>query len=171
MGLEPTQNNKRGESMDVVFKIGEIADMFEISVRALHLYDKMGLFKPEYIDDNTGYRYYTPDQIHVLNTILSFKKIGFSLAEIKTILDNHFSPEVIMSMLKEKIRTYQKQIDIIQFNIENMERMISVIEDCEERQKKKTPQPTEQEVAVKMSRISCLENIKLENFFSEILWL
>lgn len=86
-------------------------------------------------------------------------------------LDHHFNPEVILSMLKDKTRTYQKQIDVIQFNIENIKRIISAIEDCEERQREKTPQPTEQEMAIKMSRITCPENIKLENFFSEILWL
>ncbi len=157
--------------MDVAFKIGEIAEMFEISVRALHLYDKMGLFKPEYIDEATGYRYYTPDQIPLLNTILSFKKVGFALAEIKTILDHHLNPDVILAMLKGKISVCQNQIGVLQFNIENMERMIGAIEDCKKNQAKRNPKPTEQEIAIKMSRISCLENIKLENFFSEILWL
>lgn len=74
-----------------ILKLREIANMFDISVRALHLYDKMQLFQPEYTDAETGYRYYTPDQIYTLNTLLSFKKIGFSLAEIKTIFDNRFN--------------------------------------------------------------------------------
>jgi DNA-binding transcriptional MerR regulator len=131
----------------------------------------MGLFKPEYIDDTTGYRYYTPDQIHLLNTILSFKKLGFTLAEIKTILDHNFNPKIILALLKSKVRTYQKQIGIIRFNIENIDKIIGAIEDCKERQEKINPRPMEQEIAVKMSRISCLEIIKLEDFFSEILWL
>lgn len=166
-------NEKSGgvKKMEVLFKIGEIADMFEISVRTLRLYDKMGLFKPEHIDGVSGYRYYTPDQIHTLNAILSFKKVGFTLMEIKNILEHHFNPEMLLTMLTGKIQACQKQIDVIQFNIENMERMVGAIEDCEKNLQNKGTNQTEQEIAVKMSRISCQENIKMENFFSEILWL
>lgn len=157
--------------MEVLLKIGEMADMFEISVRTLHLYDKIGLFKPEYIDESSGYRYYTPDQIHMLNSILSFKKVGFTLMEIKNILEHHFNPEVLLTMLRGKIQNCRKQIDVLQFNIENMEKMVEAIEDCEKNRQNKELNQSEQEIAVRMSRISCLENSKLENFFSEILWL
>jgi len=157
--------------MEVLLKIGEMADMFEISVRTLHLYDKIGLFKPEYIDESSGYRYYTPDQIHMLNSILSFKKVGFTLMEIKNILEHHFNPKVLLTMLRGKIQNCRKQIDVLQFNIENMEKMVEAIEDCEKNRQNKELNQSEQEIAVRMSRISCLENSKLENFFSEILWL
>ncbi|MDD4297236.1 MAG: hypothetical protein PHC69_09810 [Ruminiclostridium sp.] len=86
-------------------------------------------------------------------------------------MDHNFNPEIILALLKSKVRTYQKQIGIIRFNIENIDKIIGAIEDCKERQEKINPRPMEQEIAVKMSRISCLENIKLEDFFSEILWL
>jgi len=157
--------------MEVLLRIGEMADMFEISVRTLHLYDKIGLFKPEYIDESSGYRYYTPDQIHMLNSILSFKKVGFTLMEIKNILEHHFNPKVLLTMLRGKIQNCRKQIDVLQFNIENMEKMVEAIEDCEKNRQNKELNQSEQEIAVRMSRISCLENSKLENFFSEILWL
>lgn len=156
--------------MDVYFKIGEIAEMFNISVRALHLYDKMGLFQPEYCDESTGYRYYSPDQIPTLNTILGFKKIGLSLAEIKMIFDSRLDPEKLLSLLKEKIRYYQNQIEIITYNIENMERIIKAVQEFQYRHEN-GPEESEQERAIKISRIACLENLKMEEFFAEILWL
>jgi DNA-binding transcriptional MerR regulator len=171
-GLKLSHNRQesRGDSMEPYFKIGEVAEMFNISVRALHLYDKMGLFQPEFADETTGYRYYAPDQISTLNTILSFKKIGLSLAEIKTIFDNHLNPEKLQALLKEKVRYYQSQIDIITYNIENMERIIGAVHEFQHRHKD-APEETEQARALKISRIACLENLKMEDFFAEILWL
>lgn len=156
--------------MDVYFRIGEIAEMFDISVRALHLYDKMGLFQPEHCDESTGYRYYSPDQILTLNTILGFKKIGLSLAEIKTIFDNHLDPVKLQALLKEKIRYYQSEIEVITYNIENMERIIGAVQEFQQRHEGRLEE-SEQARALKISRIACLENLKLQEFFAEILWL
>lgn len=155
--------------MEVHFKIGEIADMFDISVRALHLYDKMGLFKPEYTDETSGYRYYTADQIDKLQTILNFKKIGFSLNEIKTLFDHQLDQLKLLSMLNQKADYFQKQIDIAAFNIDNINRMIKAVEEATGITG--SNKLSDEEKAVRMAKIVCLENIKLENLFSEILWL
>jgi DNA-binding transcriptional MerR regulator len=155
--------------MQIHFKIGEIADMFDISVRALHLYDKMQLFKPEYIDESTGYRYYSADQVQKLNTILSFKKIGFSLTEIKMLFDNNLNAMELLSMLKNKELYFQQQIDIASFNIENIQRMMRSVQESANIKNKN--ELTEEEKAKRMSRLVCLENLKLDNFLSEILWL
>lgn len=156
--------------MDVYFKIGEIAEMFDISVRALHLYDKMGLFQPEHCDESTGYRYYSPAQIPMLNTLLGFKKIGLSLAEIKSIFDSHLDPDKLLALLKEKVRLYQSEIEVIAYNIENMERIIGAKQEFQQQYEGK-PGESEQARALRLSRLACLENLKMEEFYSEILWL
>lgn len=38
-----------------LFQIGDVAKMYHISVGTLRHYEKIGLLKPEYIDDKTGY--------------------------------------------------------------------------------------------------------------------
>lgn len=155
--------------MQNYFKIGEMAEMFDISVRALHLYDKMGLFKPEYIDDSSGYRYYAPEQVHKLNTIISLKKVGFSLAEINKLFGKNLERSYLLCVLKKKADYFQQQIDIASFNIENIERMIRSVDVSANAQTGDTL--TEQEKAYKMSRLVCLENYKLDQLLSEILWL
>ncbi len=52
---------KTGVIMDdeVLMRIGEIAAFFNVSVKAIRIYEKMGLLKPAKVDDKTGYRYYT----------------------------------------------------------------------------------------------------------------
>ena len=47
---------------EVLLKIGELADFSGISTKALRVYEKMELIKPVKVDEETGYRYYSPDQ-------------------------------------------------------------------------------------------------------------
>ena len=50
-------------------KIGELANLKGISVKSLRYYDKIGALKPVYVNENTGYRYYAPEQLIVLDII------------------------------------------------------------------------------------------------------
>ena len=52
-----------------LFRIGKVADMFNVSLGTLRHYERCGLLEPEYIDPRTGYRYYGAKQFEVLNTI------------------------------------------------------------------------------------------------------
>lgn len=38
-----------------LFRIGEVARMFSISVGSLRHYEKLGLIRPEYTDPDSGY--------------------------------------------------------------------------------------------------------------------
>ena len=154
--------------MEMHFKIGEMADMFETSIRALRLYDKIGLFKPEYTDEQTGYRYYTADQVSVLNTILVFKSIGVKLTEIKRLFDNGINPEELLKLLKDKQDFWENQIEIAKYNVENIEHLKKA---AKEKLSQVEEENREVPDAHKMSRLVCLENIKIDNILSEVLWL
>lgn len=146
--------------------IKEFADFCNVSVRALHLYDKMDLFKPSFIDVNNGYRYYETDQMLELNTILSFKKVGFALKEIKEMKDHAFSKEAIIEKLHQKQRENERIIEIAAYNNENISEMLKGLQTLEVGEGVK-----EEEEALKVSKIACLENEKLEHDFSQIMWL
>jgi len=154
--------------MEMHFKIGEVADMFDTSIRALRLYDKMDLFKPEYADKHTGYRYYTADQLPLLNTILVFKGIGIKLIDIKNLVNNGINPEDLVEILQKKQEYWENQVEIAKFNIENIEKIkdaaVTKIEQIE-------IEVQESSKAYKMARLVCLENLKIETLLSEVLWL
>lgn len=154
--------------MEMYFKIGEVAEMFDTSIRALRLYDKMGLFKPEYTDEQTGYRYYTADQLPLLNAILVFKSIGIKLIDIKQLVDNGIKPEVLIGILKNKQEYWENQIEVAKFNIENIEKIkAAAISKMEQAENENEEQPD----AYKMARLVCLENLKIESLLTEVLWL
>jgi DNA-binding transcriptional MerR regulator len=154
--------------MEMYFKIGEVADMFDTSIRALRLYDKMDLFKPEHTDEQTGYRYYTADQLQLLNTILVFKGIGVKLIDIKELIKNGIKPEALIEILQKKQEYWENQIEIAKFNIENIEKIKAATSDkIKEIEKEHSECPN----AYKMAKLVCLENLKIETLLSEVLWL
>ncbi len=55
--------------MKNLFSIGEVAKQQNISRQTLIFYDKIGLFRPAYVDPATGYRYYSVGQLDYLDTI------------------------------------------------------------------------------------------------------
>lgn len=62
--------------------ISEMAQIHGISRQTLIYYDKIGLFSPEFVDEN-GYRYYNSLQIPLLREICFLKSIGIALEDIK----------------------------------------------------------------------------------------
>lgn len=68
-----------------LYRIGLFAGVNRVTVKALRLYDEQGLLVPAYIDEQTGYRYYTSGQIADLHQILALKEMGFSLDDIRGI--------------------------------------------------------------------------------------
>lgn len=67
--------------------VGEVADLAHVTVRTLHHYDELGLLSPSERSE-TGYRLYSYDDLARLQEILIWRALGFSLAEIKSLLDD-----------------------------------------------------------------------------------
>ena len=85
-----------------MFQIGEFSKIAQVSGRLLRYYDQRDLLKPEYIDPQTGYRFYTITQLPRLNRILALKELGLSLEQIKRLLDDNVSADEIRGMLTLK---------------------------------------------------------------------
>ena len=71
-----------------LFSIGDVAQLFHLSVSSLRHYETIGLLTPEYTDPATGYRYYGPRQFEVLNTIRYLRALDMPLGQIRAFLRN-----------------------------------------------------------------------------------
>jgi effector-binding domain-containing protein len=65
-----------------MFKIGDFSTLSRVTVKALRYYDEIGLLRPAKIDEASGYRYYSADQLPRLYYIQALKMMGLSLEEI-----------------------------------------------------------------------------------------
>ena len=86
-----------------LFSIGETAKIFHLSVSSLRHYEAVGLVQPEYVDPQTGYRYYSVRQFERFNTIRYLRALDLPLTEIADFLDDRD-----VEKIEEKLRA-QKQ--------------------------------------------------------------
>jgi len=94
-------------------KIGELAKQTNLAVGTLRYYSDMGLLQPVQRGDN-GYRYYSQNASKQVEFIKKAQAIGFSLEEIKTILDVRDRGEkpcsLVQGLLDNKIEQLEIQI-------------------------------------------------------------
>ena len=85
-----------------MFRIGEFAQIAQVSTRQLRFYDQLGLLQPVRADAQTGYRYYSIRQLPRLNSILALKELGLSLEQIGPLLRDAISTAELRGMLTMK---------------------------------------------------------------------
>ena len=119
--------------MAKLFRIGDIAKLFNLSVSTLRHYEKTGLVEPEYIDRETGYRYYSTRQFEVLNTIRYLRALDMPLSEISDFLKNRDIEIIEEKLIKQKqaVVEKQKRLKLIERKIENRLRSISDAQNSE----------------------------------------
>ena len=85
-----------------MLKIGDFARLSQLPVKTLRYYDDLGLITPARVDNFTGYRYYSVEQLPRLNRLLALKDLGFSLEQIARILNEGVTHEQLRGMLTLK---------------------------------------------------------------------
>ncbi|MCX7885047.1 MAG: MerR family transcriptional regulator [Caloramator sp.] len=105
--------------MGKYFSIGEISKLSNLSVQTLRHYDKLDLLKPSLVKNN-GYRYYSLDQLYLLDLIRFYRKLGLSLSEIKRIIADKIDIEDTIELfqnqqyeIEKQIKELEKQKDLI----------------------------------------------------------
>ena len=109
-------------------KVGEFSRLAQVTVKALHHYDELGLLKPASIDALTNYRYYTVEQLPRIHRIVALKDLGLSLEQIKLMLDEEMPTEQIRGMLRlkqaearQQMREVRQQLAMIEFRLRMIE--------------------------------------------------
>lgn len=74
-----------------MYRIGEFSRICGVSVKTLRFYAKEGIVIPEYVDNFTGYRYYSLKQLEQIHQVIALKSMGFSLQDIKKFEENIFN--------------------------------------------------------------------------------
>jgi DNA-binding transcriptional MerR regulator len=107
-----------------MFRIGVFSRLGQVSVKTLHHYDEIGLLRPALVDQDTGYRYYSADQLTRLRRILTFKCLGFSLQEIADVLGNAPSTVHFEDILRKKIEEAQQTISREHYRVAQIEKWL-----------------------------------------------
>ena len=110
----------------MTYTVKLVAKMSGVSIRALHHYDAIGLLKPSSLSAS-GYRQYRDEDLERLQEVLFFRELGFSLEDIRKIID---SPEydrrqaltLHRDLLLEKRKKMDELVRTIGRTLDSMER-------------------------------------------------
>jgi DNA-binding transcriptional MerR regulator len=111
-----------------MLSIGDFARHGRVSVRMLRHYDTIGLLKPAYVDQLTGYRSYEAQQLSRLNRIVALKGLGFTLQQVHSILEDEVSVEELRGMLRLRHAELQSQIATHTGRLAQVEARLQIIE-------------------------------------------
>ena len=67
---------------DTLFQIGEVTKIMGITRKTLLVYEDTGLLMPAVKDEDSGYRYYSADNMTQIRSIRSLQSLGLSLKEV-----------------------------------------------------------------------------------------
>ncbi|CUP22564.1 MULTISPECIES: MerR family transcriptional regulator [Hungatella] len=95
----------------MMMTVKQVSVLTGVSVRTLQFYDEIGLLKPTQMTES-GYRLYDESALEVLQQILFFKELDFTLREIKVIMENpQFDKKAAFEKQKELIRLKRDRLN------------------------------------------------------------
>lgn len=97
--------------MENLYKIGEVADICNVTIRTLRYYEELGLITPTNVDIYTGYRYYDEENVKKIKQILMLKDLNFSLDEIKNMSDDSILYKQVQ--LENQIKDLKRKIRFV----------------------------------------------------------
>ena len=107
--------------------------MSKTTIKTLRYYEKEGLLKPTFIDQNTSYRYYESSQLVDISKIIHLRQAGLSIKDIKKVLDGYDIVEILENRKKEiekNLEAYNIELSKINYLLEgeNMQNEIFIKE-------------------------------------------
>jgi DNA-binding transcriptional MerR regulator len=112
-----------------MFSIGDFASHGRVSVRMLRHYDAIGLLPPARVDPATGYRAYDANQLSRLNRIVALKDLGFTLEQVRTILDEKVGVDELRGMLRLRRADLESRLAADAGRLRQVEARLRLIEE------------------------------------------
>ena len=67
---------------ETLFQIGEVSKILGSTRKAILGYEELGLLTPAVKDEDSGYRYYSADNMSQIRSIRSLQSLGLTLKEV-----------------------------------------------------------------------------------------
>ncbi len=110
--------------------IGKFSKICSISIQALRHYDKIGILKPKFTDIETGYRFYSVEQIIIIMVIKKMSALGLSLSEIGELLHRNDMAGV-KAIFQQKREEIKEKINELLYADKSLKLYIDDINMCE----------------------------------------
>jgi DNA-binding transcriptional MerR regulator len=106
-----------------VLSIGEFSRLSHLSIRTLRRYHDAGLLEPAHVDEISGYRYYTPEQIPPAQVIHRLRELDVPLADVHRILRTP-DPQVRAGLVAEHLQRLEDQLERTRSAVTSLRRLL-----------------------------------------------
>ncbi|HUS28500.1 MAG TPA: MerR family transcriptional regulator [Kofleriaceae bacterium] len=120
-----------------LMRVGELAKAVGKTVRAMHLYEELGLLEPRARSEG-GFRLYGPEAVDRIHWIVKLQAIGFTLAEIQGFVRDFQSagsaPEAsarVRALFLEKQQNIREQITQLQVIENDLSEALAYLDSCQ----------------------------------------
>ena len=125
------------DETDKLMRVGELAKAVGKTVRAMHLYEELGLLEPRARSEG-GFRLYGPEAVDRIHWIVKLQAIGFTLAEIQGFVKDFQSagsaPEAtasVRALFLEKQAQIREQITQLQVIENDLTEALAYLDSCQ----------------------------------------
>src|SRR4051812_50206800 len=94
-----------------MLRIAAFAAVAGVSSHVLRDYDELGLFRPAWVDPQTGYRMYSPAQLPRLRRILALRDLGAGLEEIKAAIVDGADLRDVLERRRRALKEAHDELD------------------------------------------------------------
>ena len=108
--------------------ISDFARLGQVSVRMLRHYDALGLLVPAQVDSLNGYRSYAPEQLHQLNRIVALKDLGFSLGQVRRLMQDNLDAAELRGMLRLRRAQLEDEVTAVSARLAAVETRLRMID-------------------------------------------
>lgn len=122
--LLPPSPRAGGEEL----RVGDVARLTGKTVRALHLYEEMGLLEPA-LRSKGGFRLYGDDALRRVHWISRLQDMGFSLPEIRDLLRDWKASESAPEAMQRVHALYHRKLEETRLQIEKLQGLLAELEE------------------------------------------
>jgi DNA-binding transcriptional MerR regulator len=130
-------DGKESRDSDKLMRVGELAKAVGKTVRAMHLYEELGLLEPRSRSEG-GFRLYGGDAVERIHWIVKLQAIGFTLAEIQGFVrdfrgagSGREATARVRALFTEKQAQIREQITQLQVIENDLSEALSYLDSCQ----------------------------------------
>ena len=114
-------------SREELLSIGEVSRLTGAGVQALRYYERKSILKPAYTDSESGYRYYSLDQIYYVVFIMNCVQFGIPLDNVADVF-REGDMVVMEEFLKKSTQAAQRKVQMLQSGLRGFNKALKKIE-------------------------------------------
>ena len=115
---------------EIQYSIGELAKEFDVTTRSIRFYEEQGLLTPT---RNGQTRIYGKKDRVRLKLIMRGKRLGFSLAETKTLFELYDSHQNSAAQLRAMLQMTEEKRAVLKQQLEDIRLLMNELDEVEQR--------------------------------------